>query len=122
MSEVPLYFAAGGTARLRCEDCEDRTGTGPPLARTEVIYVDLGYWAISGLSRYGPHMRTLVHKRSRSGDVRACGVVWCGVVWCGVVCISKDLFVTAPSLSATFAISTRTVIVHVLLTRARGSV
>ena len=22
---------------------------GPPRARTEVIYVDLGYWAISGL-------------------------------------------------------------------------
>ena len=28
--------------------CEDRIGTGPPRARTEVIYVDLGYWAISG--------------------------------------------------------------------------
>ena len=28
--------------------CEDRLGTGPPRARTEVIYVDLGYWAISG--------------------------------------------------------------------------
>jgi len=28
--------------------CEDRIGTGPPWARTEVIYVDLGYWAISG--------------------------------------------------------------------------
>jgi len=27
--------------------CEDRVGTGPPQARTEVIYVDLGYWAIS---------------------------------------------------------------------------
>ena len=27
---------------------EDRIGTGPPRARTEVIYVDLGYWAISG--------------------------------------------------------------------------
>ena len=26
---------------------EDRIGTGPPRARTEVIYVDLGYWAIS---------------------------------------------------------------------------
>jgi len=25
---------------------EDRIGTGPPRARTEVIYVDLGYWAI----------------------------------------------------------------------------
>ena len=23
--------------------CEDRIGTGPPQARTEVIYVDLGY-------------------------------------------------------------------------------
>ena len=28
--------------------CEDRFGTGPPLARTYDIYVDLGYWAISG--------------------------------------------------------------------------
>ena len=28
--------------------CEDRIGTGPPRARTEVIYVDLGYRAISG--------------------------------------------------------------------------
>jgi len=28
--------------------CQDRIGTGPPRARTEVIYVDLGYWAISG--------------------------------------------------------------------------
>ena len=28
--------------------CEDRLGTGPPRARTEVIYVDLGCWAISG--------------------------------------------------------------------------
>jgi len=28
--------------------CEDRLGTGPPRARTDVIYVDLGYWAISG--------------------------------------------------------------------------
>jgi len=27
---------------------EDRIRTGPPWARTEVIYVDLGYWAISG--------------------------------------------------------------------------
>ena len=25
---------------------EDRIGTGPPRARTEVVYVDLGYWAI----------------------------------------------------------------------------
>ena len=28
--------------------CEDRLGTGPPRARTEVIHVGLGYWAISG--------------------------------------------------------------------------
>jgi len=28
--------------------CEDRIGTGPPRARTEVIYVDLGDWTISG--------------------------------------------------------------------------
>ena len=26
------------------EDCKERIGTGPPRARTEVIYVDLGYW------------------------------------------------------------------------------
>ena len=25
--------------------CEDRIGTGPPRAKIEVIYVDLGYWA-----------------------------------------------------------------------------
>jgi len=25
------------------QTCEDRLGTGPPRARTEVIYVDLGY-------------------------------------------------------------------------------
>ena len=32
-----------------CEDrLEDRLGTGPPRARTQVIYVDLGYWVISG--------------------------------------------------------------------------
>ena len=29
--------------------CEDRIGTGPPRARTEVIYVDLGYWAIASV-------------------------------------------------------------------------
>ena len=28
--------------------CEDRIGTGPPRVRTEVIHVDLGYWAILG--------------------------------------------------------------------------
>ena len=28
--------------------CEDRIGTGPPRERAEVIYVDLGYRAISG--------------------------------------------------------------------------
>jgi len=28
--------------------CGDRIGTGPPRARTEVIHVDLGYWAVSG--------------------------------------------------------------------------
>jgi len=32
--------------------CEDRIGTGPPRARTEVIYVDLGYWAISGFHEW----------------------------------------------------------------------
>ena len=28
--------------------CEDRVGTGPPRVKTEVIYVDLRYWSISG--------------------------------------------------------------------------
>ena len=32
--------------------CEDRIGTGPPRARTEVIHVDLKYWAISQLGLY----------------------------------------------------------------------
>ena len=31
-----------------CVSCEDRIGTGPSRARTEVIYANLGYWAISG--------------------------------------------------------------------------
>ena len=48
--------------------CEDRIGTGPPRARTEVISVDLEYWAISvlmaGLFRYGPHN---VHEEVNSG-------------------------------------------------------
>jgi len=35
--------------------CEDLTETGPPRARTQVVYVDLGYWAISGSIQYGPH-------------------------------------------------------------------
>ena len=30
----------------RVEKRADRIGTGPPRARTQVIYVDLGYWAI----------------------------------------------------------------------------
>jgi len=33
------------------ETCEDRIGTGPPRARTDVIYVDSGSWAISGSIR-----------------------------------------------------------------------
>ena len=33
--------------------CADRIGTGPPQARTEVIYVDLEYWAVSGLIHPG---------------------------------------------------------------------
>ena len=32
----------------RVPECEERIGSGPPQARTEVIYVDLGYWATSG--------------------------------------------------------------------------
>jgi len=43
---------------------EDRIGTGPPLARTQVIYVDLGCWAISVL--------TLVSQGWRS--FRTCGL------------------------------------------------
>jgi len=35
-------------AWLTGAECEDRIGTGPPRARTEVIYVELGCWAISG--------------------------------------------------------------------------
>ena len=31
---------------LHTRPCEDRIGTGPPRARTEVIYVDLGYWLV----------------------------------------------------------------------------
>jgi len=43
-------FAFGKTADRTpyTQYCEDRVGTGPPRARTEVIYVDLGHWAISG--------------------------------------------------------------------------
>ena len=49
MGEVPLnmYFRLK-SPRLAMASCEDRIGTGPPRARTEVIYVDLGYWASSG--------------------------------------------------------------------------
>ena len=43
---LPLESQRGCSADPAC--CEDRIGTGPPLARTEVVYVDLGYWAISG--------------------------------------------------------------------------
>ena len=32
-------------AHLR-SSCEDRIGAGPPRARTEVIYVDLGYFGL----------------------------------------------------------------------------
>ena len=73
MGEVPLYLkfnhvctmllstqgeilhANGGGRKVQScpspepspEPCEDRIRTGPPRASTEVIYVDLGYWAIS---------------------------------------------------------------------------
>ena len=33
--------------------CEVRVWTGPPRARTKVIYADLGYWAISGKKPLG---------------------------------------------------------------------
>ena len=46
---------AGEVLALRLEfvlegagDCQDRIGMGPPRARTRVIYVDLGYRAVSG--------------------------------------------------------------------------
>jgi len=46
-----ILYSPPGTDRTRNTvpgtDCEDRIGTSPPRARTEVIYVDLGYWAIS---------------------------------------------------------------------------
>ena len=64
MSEVPLDFllaihgpdhlpqvdTLGGykSVNLGAGKSEDRIGTGPPRARTAVIQVDLGYWAISG--------------------------------------------------------------------------
>ena len=35
------------------EDCEDRIGTGPPRARTLVIYADLGHWTQGDI---GAHM------------------------------------------------------------------
>ena len=38
--------------------CEERIGTGPPLARTQVIYVDLGY----------PHIRTLITRLTTSEE------------------------------------------------------
>jgi len=33
--------------------CEDRIGMGPPRAKTEVIHIDLGFWAISTDPRCG---------------------------------------------------------------------
>jgi hypothetical protein len=46
---------SGQTARFGgiSGGCEDRIGTGPPRAKTEVIHVDLGYWAISAVQRSG---------------------------------------------------------------------
>jgi len=43
MSEVPLYMTALRARAVLTIPCEDRIGTGPPRARTQVIYVDLGY-------------------------------------------------------------------------------
>ena len=54
--------------RIACHHhCEDRVGTGPPQARTEVIYVDLGFWAISGSNQCSesPPIRTLTPNRFR---------------------------------------------------------
>ena len=41
---------------------EDRIGTGPPRARTQVIYVDLRYWA-SGLKEVNWMSLTMIVTR-----------------------------------------------------------
>ena len=46
LSRVPGGSSGGGRFFLFL--CEHRIGTGPPRAKTEVIHVDLGYWAVSG--------------------------------------------------------------------------
>jgi hypothetical protein len=43
-----MVFSSWAARLPQLLHCEDRIGTGLPRARTEVIYVDLGYWAISG--------------------------------------------------------------------------
>ena len=60
MSEVPLYAAT----------FEDRIGTGLPRARTEVIYKDLGYWAISPLERCMEVKEEGGHCRANTGVPR----------------------------------------------------
>ena len=39
--------ASGCRSRPGVSLCEDRIGTGPPRARTDVVYVDLANWAIA---------------------------------------------------------------------------
>jgi len=48
LRDQPWVIRRQNLARLMELECEDRIGTGPPRARTDVIYVDLGNWAISG--------------------------------------------------------------------------
>ena len=38
---------------LEGPSCEDRVGTGPPRVRTELVYVDLGYWVYSPFDSCG---------------------------------------------------------------------
>ena len=43
LRDQPWVIRRQNLARLMELECEDRIGTGPPRARTDVIYVDLGY-------------------------------------------------------------------------------
>ena len=50
---------------------EDRIGTGPPRARTEVICVDLGYWAFGQCSDDGGAAHRAVERREVEGLLAA---------------------------------------------------
>jgi hypothetical protein len=59
--EEAQALLAGNDARLQPEpptlppaQFEDRIGTGPPRAKTQVVYVVLRYWAVSGPSVFRP--------------------------------------------------------------------